>query len=88
MYLLYNPYYYKSNKVDISEVVMSVSDGDIMAGVFWNINDTKELQEIILREATDGVRDKVDQMNFIQSNCSLTLMFIFSFSCLSIMLTV
>lgn len=58
IYLLYLANF-KRSSIDVIEFVNTVDDGDIMAGVFWDIDGTGKLHEIILKETEEGKRDKV-----------------------------
>jgi len=45
--------------LDVLSLLNTVQDGDIMAGVFWDVDGTKLLHDIIIKEANEGLRDKV-----------------------------
>jgi hypothetical protein len=71
--------FYKSS-INIFEVVNAVDDGDILSGVFWDIDGTDKIHEIILSEFQEGKRDKVTVgINYVFIFELMFIFYIFSF---------
>ncbi len=70
-FLLYNCMNFHKSSLNIFEVVNSVDDGDLLAGVFWDVDGTDKMHENILNEVHEGTRDKVYLC------CHISICFIF-----------